>query len=168
MLENIDAPARIMRVFTLALAVGFPIPLVVAWAFELTPAGLKREKEVDRTASITNVTGRRLDRAIIVVLAMALGYFIWDKVSLRAPVEGAAPTVAQVEGDAVRAPERPSIAVLPFANRSSPYLTSPPDWVLARCWRAVSNVPVTTSASTSSSSTWTAMSTSGPRSTTGS
>lgn len=120
-LENIDAPSWIMQVFMLAVAVGFPITLVVAWAFELTPEGLKREKEVDRSASITHVTGRRLDRAIIGVLAVALGYFIWDKAVYRSTVEPAAPVVTQeaTEASATQAPARPSIAVLPFANRSS-------------------------------------------------
>lgn len=120
-LENINAPDWIMQVFMLALAVGFPVALVIAWAFELTPEGLKKEKEVDRSASITHVTGRRLDRAIIVVLAVALGYFVWDKVTHRSPGEAADTAVAQQspETASTEASDRPSIAVLPFANRSS-------------------------------------------------
>ena len=50
-----------------------------AWAFELTPEGLKREHEVDRSGSITHLTGRKLDFAIIGLLVLALGYFAFDK-----------------------------------------------------------------------------------------
>jgi hypothetical protein len=80
-LENINAPDWIMQTFMLALAVGFPITLLIAWAFEMTPEGLKKEKDVDRTSSITHLTGRKLDRAIIGVLVIALGYFVFDKFS---------------------------------------------------------------------------------------
>ena len=60
-LENIAAPSWVMQVFMLALALGFPLALFFAWAFELTPEGLKKEKDVDRGQSITPKTGRRLD-----------------------------------------------------------------------------------------------------------
>ncbi len=122
-LENINAPDWIMQVFMLALAVGFPVTLVIAWAFELTPEGLKKEKEVDRSASITPVTGRKLDRTIIVVLVVALGYFAWDKVSHRPFSQETEPAVVQEVAPetpvTVETPDRKSIAVLPFANRSS-------------------------------------------------
>ena len=58
---------------------GFPIALIFAWAFELTPEGIKREAEVDRTGSITHVTGRKLDFAIIGLLVIAVVYFAVDK-----------------------------------------------------------------------------------------
>ncbi len=66
----------------LLLVVGFPLALIFAWAFELTPEGLKKEKDVDRSESITQITGRKLDFAIIAVLAVALVFFAsthqWD------------------------------------------------------------------------------------------
>ena len=49
--------------------VGFPFALFFAWAFELTPEGLKREHEVDRSDSVTHITRRKLDFAIIGMLA---------------------------------------------------------------------------------------------------
>jgi TolB-like protein/Tfp pilus assembly protein PilF len=61
------------------LLLGFPVALFFAWAYELTPEGLKREKDVDRSASITPHTGKKLDRAIMVVLALALAFFAFDK-----------------------------------------------------------------------------------------
>jgi len=78
-LENISAPQWVMQVFMLALAVGLPIALIFAWAFELTPEGLKREKDVDRSQSITPQTGRKLDFAIISVLAVVVVLLLVDR-----------------------------------------------------------------------------------------
>jgi TolB-like protein len=107
------------------LIIGFPIAMIFAWAFEMTPEGLKKEKDVDRTASITHVTSQKLNSAIIGLLVMALGYFIFDKFVLdpgrdAAEIEAAiqiaqesTPT-SEPEGESDR-----SIAVLPFVNMSS-------------------------------------------------
>ncbi|MFQ6006153.1 MAG: winged helix-turn-helix domain-containing protein, partial [Woeseia sp.] len=91
---------------TVLLLVGFPVALLFAWAFELTPEGLKKEKDVDRSESITHVTGRKLDFIIITVLVLALGYFAYDKFLL------------QPASDSQQMVEK-SIAVLPFVNISS-------------------------------------------------
>lgn len=91
-----ETPARIVVIL---LAIGFVPALIFAWVFEFTPEGLKREKDVDRSQSITARTAKSLDRAIIVVLALALGYFAFDKFVLtpqRATAE-AERVVAQVE-----------------------------------------------------------------------
>ena len=60
---------------TVLVIIGFPLALIFAWAYELTPEGLKKEKDVDRSESITHITGRKLDFAIIAVLAVALVFF---------------------------------------------------------------------------------------------
>jgi len=60
-LQNIHAPDWVIQVFMLALGIGFPVALIFAWAYELTPEGLKKEKDVDRNKSITPQTGRKLD-----------------------------------------------------------------------------------------------------------
>jgi hypothetical protein len=62
-LENIGAPAWVIQSIMLVLAIGLPITLIIAWAFELTPDGLKLESEVDRSQTITPQTGRKLDFA---------------------------------------------------------------------------------------------------------
>ena len=67
------------------LIIGFPVALIFAWAFELTPEGLKREHEVDRSQSIASHTGRRLDFLIIGVLAVAVGMLLADKFLLSEP-----------------------------------------------------------------------------------
>ena len=64
------------------LILGFPVAIIFAWAFELTPDGLKRDSEVDHAQSITRKTGRKLDFIIIGVLVVALGYFGYDKLVL--------------------------------------------------------------------------------------
>jgi TolB-like protein/Tfp pilus assembly protein PilF len=94
---------------TVMLMIGFPVALILAWAYELTPEGLKKEREVDRSQSITHVTGRNLDFIIIGIMAVAIAYFLLDKFVW---VAEEPPTAAAVTE------ERRSIAVLPFANRS--------------------------------------------------
>jgi len=120
-LGNIEAPGWVIKVFMLALTIGFPLALFFAWAYELTPEGVKREKEVDRAQSITAQTGRKLDRAIMVVMALAIAWIAWDRFGATpettSPPE--APAVA-AEQPANQSPESvKSLAVLPFVAMSS-------------------------------------------------
>ena len=123
-LNNIAAPGWVFHVLLLFLAVGFPFAIFFAWAFELTPEGLKKERDVDRAKSITHVTGRKLDYFIIAVLVLALGYFAFDKFVLD-PARDVALVQATAEAATEQATESrkeetsdQSIAVLPFTNRS--------------------------------------------------
>ncbi len=77
--EHFGAPDWVLKIFVLFLILGLPLVLVFAWAFEVTPEGLKLEKHVDREKSITMQTGRKLDFIIIVVMAIALMYMVADK-----------------------------------------------------------------------------------------
>lgn len=102
-------------------AAGLPFVLVFSWAYELTPDGLRREAEVDRSASITNHTARRLDYIIIGLLALAIGLFAIDRFVRRDT--GSATQVAGAPAGnpaaSARLPgTRKSIAVLPFVNMS--------------------------------------------------
>jgi TolB-like protein len=111
-----------VRWVVIALAIGFLPALVLSWVFEITPDGWKKETEVLREPSITRGTGKRLDRAIILLLALALGYFAFDKFILD-PVRDervaqAARSEAAEAGPGTAGPRGPSIAVLPFVNRS--------------------------------------------------
>jgi len=123
-LENINTPDWVMQVFMLALAIGFPLAMFFAWAFEMTPEGLKRESEVDRSQSITHETGQKLNHTIIAVLVLALGYFAYDKFVLTAGreavlVEATTQAISEqaVTADAPAQLDK-SIAVLPFVNMS--------------------------------------------------
>jgi len=109
-LDNIEAPAWVFQTILLLLIIGFPVALLFAWAYELTPEGLKKEKDVDRSESITHITSRKIDFVIIGVLVVAVGFLLVDKLYLG---EG------DTAPDEVIATERNSIAVLPFINLSS-------------------------------------------------
>jgi TolB-like protein len=109
---------------TVLLIIGFPVALILAWAFELTPEGLKKERDVDRSQSITHITGRKLDYLIISVLVLTLGYFAFDKFVLdvsreaelvRATTE--AVTEQAAKSDKVATDDK-SIAVLAFTDLS--------------------------------------------------
>ena len=115
--ESFGTPEWVMKTVLVLFAAGLPFALFFAWAFELTPEGLKREHEVDRSQSITHKTGRKLDFIIIGLLVIGLVYFAWDKFT---PAPSGTETVAESSGDAkaVKALAK-SIAVLPFANRSN-------------------------------------------------
>lgn len=115
-LENIQAPDWIIKVFMLALLIGFPLAIFFAWAFEMTPEGIKKEKDVDRTQSIAPQTGRKLDRTIIVILLIAVVYFAWDNFS-PAPSTSAPPPNSTQQTETVEHSPK-SIAVLPFADLS--------------------------------------------------
>jgi len=121
--ENFGAPEWVLKSVVVVMMLGLPLALILAWAFEMTPEGIKREAEVDRTESITSRTGRKLDRVIIVVLVVALGWFAWDK--FIADSEPPSEVVAQESTDST--PQEPSndaiedksVAVLPFIAMSS-------------------------------------------------
>ena len=72
-------PDWLFRAVVVFVLLGFPLALILAWAFELTPEGIKKEKDVDRSESITHVTGRKLDYLIIAVLLVAVTLLLADK-----------------------------------------------------------------------------------------
>jgi TolB-like protein/Tfp pilus assembly protein PilF len=119
-LEPFGAPDWVVKSILLVLLAGFPLALFFAWAFEMTPEGIKKEKDVDRTQSITQETGQNLNLAIIFILILALGYFAFDKFML-APERDAALVRAAESTQAEKAETvttEKSIAVLPFVNMS--------------------------------------------------
>ena len=67
-LNNITAPDWVFHVLLLFLAIGLPFALFYAWAFEITPEGIMRESEVDRSQSITPQTGKKLNLMITAAL----------------------------------------------------------------------------------------------------
>ena len=106
---SLGAPEWATRWFLVAAGIGFPFWIAFAWFYEFTPEGLKRESEIDPAESITHHTGRKLDFAIIGVLAVAVVLLLTDRFVLRHGVnETTALSIAQK-----------SIAVLPFENLSS-------------------------------------------------
>ena len=109
--EALRLDDSVLTIMLVLLALGF-IPVVVfAWIYELTPEGVKKEAEVDRSASITQHTGHRLNIVIVVLLVAALGLFVFDRFGSTEPAEPAAVAEATQVGER-------SIAVLPFADMS--------------------------------------------------
>jgi TolB-like protein len=116
-LPMFGAPEWLPRTIVVLLAIGFVPAVIFSWVFELTPQGLKREDDVAPEQSITPQTGRRMDRMIIVVLVLALGYFAFDKFALT-PRREAALVSSAVPNESKFVINAKSIAVLPFENLS--------------------------------------------------
>ena len=110
--EPLRLPDWTATLVLVLLAIGLPLALLFSWAFELTPEGVKKTAEVDRDASITPSTGRKLDFIIIAALVLALGYFVWDKFGAEDE-----PKKAEQVAEA-QTPDTKSVAVLPFQNLS--------------------------------------------------
>ncbi|MEJ2274258.1 MAG: hypothetical protein P8Y01_06745 [Woeseiaceae bacterium] len=109
-LDSFDAPSWVIKTILLLLALGLPAVLFFAWAFELTPEGLKKEKDVDRSQSITQQTGRKLNTTIMVMLVVAVGVLLFDKFALRSDAPPPAVQETAVNDN--------SVAVLPFVDMS--------------------------------------------------
>jgi len=129
----LNLPGWIVPVVVWIGVIGFPFVIAFSWIYEITPEGLKREREVDRSASITHVTGRRMDYLIVALLVMAIGFTAFDRFGPRRsePVTSsetavpAAPPKVPAASSATQAttPASPatgdnSIAVLPFVDMS--------------------------------------------------
>ena len=125
--ETFGTPDWVLKTVIVLIAIGFPFALLFAWAFEITPEGVKKTRDVPVSASVTGSTGRKLDFVIIAALVLALGYFIWERqfLDVAAPIESEQvaeeqPTESAVESAEAEAPGiNRSIAVLPFVNMSS-------------------------------------------------
>jgi TolB-like protein/Tfp pilus assembly protein PilF len=100
-----EIPNWAVRLVVLLLIIGFPVAVILAWAFELTPEGIRRAEDVDLTKSTTRKTGRKLDFFIIAVLLLIIGFLLFQRFhSSVSPV--------------VSSSLEKSIAVLPFENLS--------------------------------------------------
>jgi TolB-like protein len=104
------------RLVFLLLAIGFPLVMVFSWAYEITPEGLRKEQDVERDESITADTARKLNTAVVVLLVLALGGMVADRLI---PDEAATVQTAALEEPTAAGPSAQSIAVLPFVNMSA-------------------------------------------------
>ncbi len=113
MFPALHLPEWLISAVAAFVLIGFPFAVIFAWAFEMTPEGLKREKDVDRSESITPRTGQKLNQVAMIVLAIAVVFLLVDKFAIQANNEG-----WDTEVLATTPEEKPSIAVLPFVNMS--------------------------------------------------
>jgi len=127
--DAFGAPGWVMQSLLILLLLGFPLAIFLAWAFELTPEGIRRDDEVDHAAAPKLAAGsRRLDRIIIVVLALAVGFLLYRQILVTGPVTSGndqAGSVSAIQAgdsqaaDPAMAPPSKSVAVLPFVAMSN-------------------------------------------------
>ena len=123
-------PEWINSALAFFLILGFPLAMFFSWAFEMTPEGLKKERDIDHSQPLVRTSGRKLNYTIFALLAVALVYFVWESRFQTGPEsiseqpaaqtvnpgnEQSAPASPTQEGS----PESNTIAVLPFINMSS-------------------------------------------------
>jgi len=137
LLPIFGTPDWVLKALVVLLAIAFLPALVFSWLYELTPEGLKRDADVTPAQSIAAQTGRRMDRVLIVVLALAVAWFAFDKYGPVAGEEAANPAAkgpgsiaatTAAAGSNIPAPDNGtaplsaasgSVAVLPFVALSS-------------------------------------------------
>lgn len=78
-LETIEAPAWVLKVFLLIFGLGLPFVLLFSWAYELTPEGVKREEDVDRSGSVTQNTGKKLNQITIAMVVALVVFVVADR-----------------------------------------------------------------------------------------
>ena len=103
--DNFGAPEWVMKVVLSFLAIGFVVALLLSWAYELTPDGVKRSEEVPASESIAPQTGSKLTVIAVVGLVIAIAFIAWDK-------------LGPLAGEPAAGIENKSVAVLPFADLS--------------------------------------------------
>jgi len=115
-LPTFEAPQWALKTMTFLILAGFPLALILSWAFDLTPDGLERTESAPDSENLARFTGRKLDFVIIGLLALALGFLVLDNYVFRDvdPLEGLVDVSDPVPGFSDRA----AIAVLPFLNIS--------------------------------------------------
>ena len=132
--ETLRLPEWADTLLAFFLILGFPIALFFSWAYEITPEGIKREKDIEVDDASRAHTAQRLNWVVIVLLVLAVGLFVVDRFVLedRGTDTAPAPEVveqvspppetageAQAEDVLLAGVPELSIAVLPFVNMSS-------------------------------------------------
>jgi len=127
-LDAINAPDWVIQAMLMFVVLGFIAAMIIAWAYEITADGIKRESEVVRDESITRETAARLDRITIGLLVAVVGIVVVERFVLDPgqsdPQQQAQVQTEQVSEATEAVPKAPavkqnSIAVLPFVAMSS-------------------------------------------------
>src|SRR5689334_5865114 len=105
-----DAPAWMMKALVVVIALGFPVALVLSWAFEITPEGIRLESEIDPSQSVTRKTGRKIVAITVVLAVIAAALFVFQllRTNQSAGVEGGAPATPATQGLAGARPSIPN------------------------------------------------------------
>src|SRR5437868_14334887 len=115
-LPAFDAPPWVMKIFIIVIIFGFPVALILSWAFEITPEGIKLESEIDPSKSGTRRTGRKIVAVTIALAVVAAGLFVYQLVRSRS-TSTPQNTASAARTEAVTVSNK-SIAVLPFVDLS--------------------------------------------------
>ena len=126
--DSIKTPDWVMQSLLLLLGLGFIAALIIAWAYELTPEGIKKEKDIVRDESVTNITARKLNYITLAATVAVVILIGWQQLNPQTQQEGAVPVPEPVSVDAnerssstendSKILEEQSIAVLPFVDMS--------------------------------------------------
>ncbi|MGA9574974.1 MAG: tetratricopeptide repeat protein [Lysobacterales bacterium] len=108
--DPLNLPLWLPKVVIVLLAIGFPIALIISWAFELTPEGLMKTANADQYESITPRTGQKINKLIIGGLTLAVVFLLVE----RFYPDNEEPGISTPEAQ----PAKTTIAVLPFVNMS--------------------------------------------------
>ncbi len=114
---QLHLPYWVPTFFTILVLIGFPIAIILAWAFEMTPDGVKRTDEAPEEKSVTKKTGRKLNVVLGVILVLAVGIILYQQFFRTQPAVSGASFKRNTIADSASAPAK-SIAVLPFENMS--------------------------------------------------
>ena len=121
-LPAFDAPPWVMKLFIIVIIFGFPVALVLSWAFEVTPEGIKLESEIEQSKSITRRTGRKIVAVTIALAVVAAGLFVYQMVRSKSAVTPRPVTQPEArpgfQSEAATVAPNKSIAVMPFDNLS--------------------------------------------------
>ncbi len=121
-LESIHAPAWVMQVFLLIVVLGFMVAVIIAWAYEMTPEGLKRDSEVQREQSIAGHTAKKLDKLTVVLLLVVGLMVIADRL-----IPESSDNPAAVATEAIVNPVPPPATEKVVASSPAPSSTSSPE-----------------------------------------
>ncbi len=116
-LPTFGAPDWVLKALIALLLIVFPIALVFAWVYEITPEGVKRERNVDRGRSITSRTGKRLNLITIALVVFGVGFVMFERFAGTGDPDLAEPAVESPAPSGIVSDR--SIAVLPFVNMSA-------------------------------------------------
>lgn len=128
--DTFELPSSWLRLVVAVLILGFPIALILSWVYEMTPEGIKREQDVDRSRSVTHETGRKINTLIVVLLVLAIATVVVDRLIPETTEVAETPEMEARDAPAEPDPillaaakftpaEERSIAVLPFVSRST-------------------------------------------------
>src|SRR6202045_439481 len=113
-----EIPNWAVRLVVLLLILGFPVALILSWAFEITPEGIKRESEIGPNESITRHTGRKIVGITVVLAIIAAGMLAFQLLRSGSAAKPASSSTIAPTSNTDAAPPEKSIAVLPFDNLS--------------------------------------------------